>query len=286
MFQALFAALAIVLACDERVDDVVPREFRRERGRGLRRRRARCPMPRTAPPPVPREPHGEGERDEREERKNPRERLQELERVLCGVELVRAQDHDASGVLRDLVRRPAAPMPMRSAASCDDRPQVERHLAALRRDAVAAALEHLDERLVRLLERRLEERLEHRLLERAIDDLVRRLPEAGGGCAGEPLVVGRKLLLDLGLDVDVREELVDGAVRDGAPDLRVVEERARRVGEDARIERDAVDPDRERREQQEQAGDDEHDPDGSRASTALTAPRLGCRRLCGGAHRR
>ena len=53
-----------------------------------------------------------------------------------------------------------SPIPMRSAACEDDRPQVERHLAALGRHAVAATLEHLNERRVRLLERDPEEILE------------------------------------------------------------------------------------------------------------------------------
>ena len=101
------------------------------------------------------------------------------------------------------------------------------------RDAIAAALEHLDERRVRLLERDAEEILEDGLLERAVDDLVRGLAQTGGRGPGEALVVLRQLLLDLRLDVDVREELVHGAVRHRAADLVVVEERAARVREDA-----------------------------------------------------
>ena len=63
-------------------------------------------------------------------RQHPGERLQELERVLCRVELVRAEDHDLARVrgdpVRDLVADP-------DAVGCllDDRSQVERHLAAL-----------------------------------------------------------------------------------------------------------------------------------------------------------
>ena len=43
----------------------------------------------------------------------------------------------------------------------------------------------------------------------------------------------------------------------------------------ARVQRDTVGPDRERGEKEQQAGDDEHDPDGSRAAAALSAARLG-----------
>ena len=52
------------------------------------------------------EPDGEPERRERQQREHPGERLQELERVLRGVELVRAQDHDLAGVRRESCRRP------------------------------------------------------------------------------------------------------------------------------------------------------------------------------------
>ena len=122
----------------------------------------------------------------------------------------------------------------------------------------------------------LEELLEPRLLERSIDDLIRGLPQSGGRCAGQALVVLRELGLDLGLDVDVREELVDGAVGDGASGSsgrrgascscprRPLVFSATRLIQTANEE-----------EQEQQAGDDEDDPDGSRAAAALSAARLG-----------
>ena len=60
-------------------------------------------MPRTARRRSRGEPDREPERGEREEREHPRKRLQELERVLCRVELVGAEDHDLAGVGGDLV---------------------------------------------------------------------------------------------------------------------------------------------------------------------------------------
>ena len=215
MFQASPAAARSSRSRDERVDDVVPGQPRR------------CDEPDDADddehradaadgaPAVARQPDREPEGGEREERQHPGERLQELEHVLRRVELVGAEDHDLAGVggnpVHDLVAD-ADPV----GGLDHDRAEVETHLALLGRDTGAASLEHLDERRVRLLERGLEEVLEDRLLERAVDDLVRRLAQAGGRGAGQPLVVGRKLVLHLRLHVDVGEELVDRPVRDRA----------------------------------------------------------------------
>ena len=266
-------SLAIVASGDERVDDVVLRQPRgRDADESDDDQHDAYPADRASA--IACEPDGEAERGEREQGEHPREGLQELEHVLCRVELVGAQDDDLAGVVGDPVDHLVAdPDPIRGFD--DDRSQVEDHLAFVGRHAIAAAFEHLDEGRMRLLERDAEEILEHRLLEGAVDDLVRRLAQTCGRGPREALVVRRQLLLDLGLDVHVREELVHGPVRHRASDLVVVEERARRVREDARVEGDAVDPDGERGEEQEEPGDDEHDPHGGSSSAALSARCLG-----------
>src|SRR5439155_27356277 len=98
----------------------------------------------------------------------------------------------------------------------------------------------------------------------------------------------RELLLDLGLDVDRRVQVVDGARRDRLPDPIVLGEARARVHEHAGVERDAVDPDRERAQQQKDAGDDEDDVVGDRADTAAWLPgvlRAYSGRLAGFRHR-
>ena len=104
--------------------------------------------------------------------------------------------------------------------------EVESHDPAFRRDGLAVALEHLDERPVRLLERGRPQPLETRLLERARDEPVRRLAGSRGRRAREILEVLGELRLDLGVDVDRVEELVDGAGGNRLPDRVVLDELA------------------------------------------------------------
>ena len=107
-----------------------------------------------------------------------------------------------------------------------DRSQVERDDAALGRDAVSAALEHLDERLVGSARAALEQPLEPGLLERPVDDLVRRLRGGPRWPAPDERTGSRSgsCVFELGLDVDVLEQLVDGTRWRRLSDRGVVEQ--------------------------------------------------------------
>ena len=166
------------MAGDERVDHVVPRELGRDEAHEADDCE-RHPDAADGTPAIARQPHGQAEGREGQQREQPRERLQELEEVLDGPELVRAEDHDLARVVRKVVGDLRADAEAVGGLE-DDRPEIEDHLAVGRRHALAAALEHLHERSVGLLDGCLEERLEARLLERAVDYLVRPLAPCGG----------------------------------------------------------------------------------------------------------
>ncbi len=149
--------------------------------------------PAHGPAAVDREPHCKREEGEGENRKHPTGRLQDRERVLGGVELVRAQDLDLTDVLRQLVLDAVADAEVVRGLEHDP-PEVQRHDAALGGDGIAVSLEHLHEGPVRLLDGVVPQPLQPRLLERARDERVPRLPQSGGRRGREVLEVGRELL--------------------------------------------------------------------------------------------
>ena len=208
-------------------------------------------------PTVAAQPGAERERCECEERQHPRQRLQELKRVLSGVELVRPEDLDGAHVCRELVLDLAAKADSVGRLQ-HDQLEVERDDPSIRRHRPAIGLEHPDERLVRLLHRECPQPLEPGLPERsprADRSPSRRPSQAPRGTSGP-----RQLVVDLGLDVDRAEELVHDLRGDRRANRVVLDELGARVDELVRVERDAIHPDCERREQQQQAGDHEDDP--------------------------
>ena len=150
MFQALPAACAIVAPLDERVDDVVLRQPSGDETDEPDDDDERADAADGATT-VACEPDREPEGGERQEWKHPGERLQQLEDVLRRVELVGTEDDDLACVGGDPVDDLVADADPVGGLD-DDLPQVEDDLALVGRDPVAAALEHLDERGVRLLE--------------------------------------------------------------------------------------------------------------------------------------
>ena len=158
-----------------------------------------------------------------EEHRDPdpvRDRLEELRQALCGVELVRLQDRDATCVRWQLGGD--VPQEAESIAELDDeRVEVEHHVAVGRGEARRVALEHLDDLALRERRRRDEERLDagppEQLRRGPVDHL---LPETRDR-RGQRLEVRRQLLLELGRDVDVRVQLVDHRLRDLILDRRV-----------------------------------------------------------------
>ena len=115
---------------------------------------------------------------------------------------------------------------------------------------------------MRPTEGRLPDALERRLLEGTVDQDVGALAKPRGRDPRERLQILRRLPLKLGLDVDVGVQLVDGSRRDLLPDGAVVDQLRARIDELIRVQGDPVDPDGERRQQQEGSRDEQEEVDG------------------------
>src|SRR5690606_24296235 len=131
----------------------------------------------------------------------------------------------------------------------DDRCEVERDDAALRRERLAVALDHLEEDPVRGAVGVLPERLYAGILEGPARDFVGALPQGARGWPGEHLGLGRERLRDLALDVDVRIELTDHVLGDGVADRLALEQLATRLRPALGLEELTVGPDAERHQQ-------------------------------------
>ena len=208
------------------------------------------PAHRTAP--VAGDPDREREGGEREQREHPGQGLEDVDAVLRRLELVRAQDLDLADVFGNLV----CDLVAEADAICgfeDDHLQIQRDRSLVGRHRVAAALEHGEQGLVRLVDRQRPQPLQTGLLQRPLDQAVGGLAQGGGSWTGEALVVVRELLLELCLDVDGREELIDRSRGDRRSDLVVLDELGARIDEDLVVQHHAIDPHGRGCEEQEQS---------------------------------
>ena len=159
----------------------------------------------------------------------------------------------------------------------DDRPQVERDLAARRRDELALVVEELDELALRRGRDPHPGVLQPRPLEQAVRRLLGALARDAGEHRCERLLRLGQPLGDRLLDVDVRVELLDGGRRDLLADLVGLDQLGRDrleavLVEDRplEVERDAADEREEEREDGERARCD-------RAALPAEARRVGGR---------
>ena len=93
--------------------------------------------------------------------------------------------------------------------------------------------------------------------QRPFGDFGGELVQRPGGRAGEGREPRREGLFQFGLDVDVGEEFVGEVVGELGLDLVVLEELVAGVDPVVGVERLAVDPDREDRQEGDQGGDDQ-----------------------------
>ncbi len=140
-----------------------------------------------------------------------------------------------------------------------ERAEVEEHGALVGLDAPDVVFEHGDQLLVG--ER---DRIDPTLLglwsvEHPNRAAIGELAQGGTERAGEPLLVGGELLLELGGDVDVREQLVDERRSDLVADLLVLDQQGRRLSDGRRVERLEADISRQQAPDQEQGSEkDQH----------------------------
>ena len=153
-----------------------------------------------------------------------------------------------------------------------DRLEVERDDAARRRDGAFVALEYRDEGAVRLLDAQLPQPLQLRVA-RAHDRRGDRRPRASRRRPAPRAAGSRRAAASAARP---RRRPTRTARRRPASRRPGGSRRPRSapcscIGEDRSVERDAVDPDRERGQEQEQAREHEHDEDRDRAPTRPAA---------------
>ena len=176
--------------------------------------------------------------------------------VLRRGELIGLEDRQLAGVGGDF-RGELAGDPELAAAFGEQRLEVEGDFAAAGRDRRAFVVEDLQQRFVGGAVGRAPEAFGLRGFQRPFGDFGSELVQRPGGRPGEGREPRREGLFQFGLDVDVGEEFVGEVVGELGPDLVVLQELVAGVHPVVGVERLAVDPDREDRQERDQGGDDQ-----------------------------
>ena len=143
--------------------------------------------------------------------------------VLGALELVRVHDLDPRAALGELRGKPGKDRD--TLAELDqERAEVEEHGALVGLDPPGVVFEHGDQLFVGELDRVDPKLLGLRPVEHPNRAAIGELAHGCAERACEPLLVGGELLLELGSDVDVREELVDERRSDLVADFLVLDQ--------------------------------------------------------------
>ena len=134
----------------------------------------------------------------------------------------------------------------------DEGPVFERDYAAFGRDELALVLDQADESLLGAIDRGGDEVLDSRRGERRLRHVRGELSRRRRDRSGERLGGGRQPLLDLGLDVDVGVELIDGEDAELLLDVLVLEDLFGAVGKLVGVEDLGLNPVRDHRDEQHQ----------------------------------
>jgi hypothetical protein len=262
----------------ELVDDVVPGDRAEDQHEQPRDDDPDRDRPHLDPPPAAREPDGDPPEEEGHDPDPRRDLLEELRRPLRGVELVRGENRDHARVLRQAVGEvPDEVEPL--AELQDDGAQVDDDRLVLDAEHVRVVAEDVDELLVRQGDGLPPHGLHARPLEEPVGGAVGELAEARRDRPGQTLLVGRQAVLELGRNVHVGEERVDGGRGDLVPDGVVRDQLGRGLLERLVVERLPVQVAREDRDRREERAEDDED------ARQDPAPER-CARCLGAAHRR
>ena len=149
------------LVVRQRVDDTVPGDLPHDEQEHADDDERRADVSQRLSAPPLRDVDGEREQYEDGKREEDRERAQDLDALLRGIELVRVHDHDLAGVGPEpLLETPAEADLV--AELLDQRPEVEHDVAVRRRQAVRMAVDDGDQLLVSPAVRLLPEGLDAR----------------------------------------------------------------------------------------------------------------------------
>ncbi len=222
---------------------------------------------------------GAGEAEQGDQGEDDRQLADEVGARLGGRELVGLEDHQAADVGRQVFGGAGADADL-VAHFFDQMAEVQRHFAVFGGDGRAAAVEDFEQPFVRLAVGGRPERLDLRALQRPFGDLRRERAQAGRDRGGERLQPRRQLFFQLRLHRFVGGELFGEVVGEPFVDLLVGEDPAAGADPVVGVQRLAVGPDREGREQREDRADDEQHRDPARMATPRTI-----RLLCRAAHK-